>query len=205
MCCWRRTHEDSFVLNSPSCVSFQTLLTPAHYTNYIWFPLLILQALFIHGSMFTFKASPLVGYSALASPVNDNTERAKLYINCPIIHYPGMCAMSMFMIYSFDREYILFATVFAALATVICSKIILTQLAVLAETDVASGDGVDEEMGRQEASAGIATSKPLSLGFLHEFVALRLPFELFSGYTVCLVFMYLNTWLHVFGLSPKVR
>jgi hypothetical protein len=181
-------------------------MTPAHYTNYIWFPLLILQALFIHGSLYTFKSSPLVGYSALASPVTDSTtERAKLYINCPIIHYPGMCAMSMLMTYSFDREYILFATVFAALGTVICSKIILTQLAVLAEADVTSGDGADEEAGREKAGSEAVASKPLSFRFLHEFVALRLPFELFAGYTVCLVFLFMNTWMHVFGLNPKVR
>jgi hypothetical protein len=116
--------------------------------------------------------------------------------------------MSMFMTYSFDREYILFATVFAALATVICSKIMITQLSVLAEADDANavGGNVDEEGGERDVSAVVrgSTSNPLSISFLHEYISLRLPFELFGGYSVCLVFLYLNTWLHVFGLNPRV-
>lgn len=116
------------------------------------------------------------------------------------------------MIYSFDRGYVLFATVFAALGTVICSKIILTQLTVLAEGDSVnestSSGGNDEEVGGERdvstMAAADAAYNPLSFSFLHEYVSLRLPFELFGGYSVCLVFMYLNTWLHVFGLNSKV-
>ena len=117
------------------------------------------------------------------------------------------------MIYSFDREYILFATIFAVLGTVICSKIISTQLAVLVEADgVNAPDGENanvtpnEEEGERDASAVVrgSTSNPLSLSYMHEYVFLRLPFELYGGYSVCLVFMFLNTWLHVFGLNSKV-
>ena len=176
----------------------QTLLTPAPYTNYIWIPLLTLQALFIHGSLFTFKSSPLVGYDALASPLTADDDRMKIYINCPIIHYSGMGAMSMFMVSSFDREYVLFAFLFATFATVICSKIILTQLAVLAEADERTGGG-DGDEAKEEAGQDVSTIQKL-----HEYVALRLPFEMFGGYTVSLCFQYFNTWMHVFGLNPKV-
>lgn len=121
--------------------------------------------------------------------------------------------MTMFMIYSFDRGYILFATIFAALGTVICSKIILTQLAVLVEADgVNTSDGGNaavtsgEEEGESDLSAVVrgSTSNPLSLSYMHEYVSLRLPFELYGGYSICQVFMFLNTWFHVFGLNPKV-
>lgn len=118
--------------------------------------------------------------------------------------------MTMFMIYSYDREYILFSTVFAALGTAICSKIILTQLTVLAETDVTNGnaDGDDEQAREEKDATAVVqgpTSNPLSLRFLHEYVSMRMPFELFGGYLVCLVFMYFNTLMHLFGLNPKVN
>jgi len=108
------------------------------------------------------------------------------------------------MIYAYDRAYMLFATVFALLATVICSKIVMVQLQVLAEADNASAS--DEEAGEKDMSAVVrgSTSSPLSIGFLQEYISLRLPFELFWGYSVCLVFLYLNTWLLAFGLNPKV-
>ena len=181
----------------------QTLLTPATYTNYIWIPLFLLQALFIYGSLLPFKHSPLVGYAALSTPIEDATERTKAYINCPIIHYPGICAMSMFMTYSYDRTYILFAFVFALLATIICSKVCMVQLQVLADADNAAASDEEAGDGGMTAVVGRSTDNPLSMGFLREYVLLRLPFELFGGYSLCLAFMYLNTWLHVFGLNSK--
>ncbi|KAL3795453.1 hypothetical protein HJC23_000811 [Cyclotella cryptica] len=198
-----RVREEGIYADEYLWMRYQTLLTPAPYTNYIWIPLFGLQGLFLYGSLLPFKNSPLVGYAALSSPQENATERTKSYINCPIIHYPGLCAMSIFMIYSYDRAYMLFATVFALLATVICSKIVIVQLQVLAEAD--NTPASDEEAGERDMSAVVrgSTSNPLSIAFFQEYISLRLPFELFWGYSVCLVFLYLNTWLHALGLNPK--
>ena len=95
------------------------------------------------------------------------------------------------MIYSYDHEYMLFATVFAALVTVISSKIILTQLSVLTNADNANnnvtennGATLDKDRGEIDVTVVEPTSNPLSFGFLNEYVSLRLPFELFGGYSI---------------------
>ncbi|EED87363.1 predicted protein [Thalassiosira pseudonana CCMP1335] len=191
-----------------------TLMTPSTYSNAIWIILLALQGLFIFGSMTTFKNSPLVGYSALLKTTNntDSTtteSTAKKYINCTAIQYPGLCASTLIMIYSFDSGYILCSLIGAVLGVTIIARIIMLQLQVLAKADVSGDDnnGVDEENNTEEQDMSHivrgATSNPLSLPFLHEYISLRLPFELYGGYVGCLVVMYLNTWLMEMGLSPK--
>mmetsp|Transcript_620 Transcript_620/g.1442 ORF Transcript_620/g.1442 Transcript_620/m.1442 type:complete len:402 (-) Transcript_620:138-1343(-) len=195
-------------------MSYQTLMTPSTYSNAIWIILLALQGLFIFGSMTTFKNSPLVGYSALLKTTNntDSTtteSTAKKYINCTAIQYPGLCASTLIMIYSFDSGYMLCSLIGAVLGVTIIARIIMLQLQVLAKADVSGDDnnGVDEENNTEEQDMSHivrgATSKPLSLPFLHEYISLRLPFELYGGYVGCLVVMYLNTWLMEMGLSPK--
>ena len=42
------------------------------------------------------------------------------------------------------------------------------------------------------------TKHPLSHNNLHQYITLRLPFELFAGYTLTNVFLYLNMWLDQF-------
>lgn len=189
-------------------------MTPSTYSNAIWIILLALQGLFIFGSMTTFKNSPLVGYSALLKTTNntDSTtteSTAKKYINCTAIQYPGLCASTLIMIYSFDSGYMLCSLIGAVLGVTIIARIIMLQLQVLAKADVSGDDnnGVDEENNTEEQDMSHivrgATSNPLSLPFLHEYISLRLPFELYGGYVGCLVVMYLNTWLMEMGLSPK--
>jgi len=183
-------------------MKYQTLLTPSNYVNLIWIPIFLLQGLFIYASTInkTLQTSPLVGYNAAL------TGRSKQSI---IIHYPAICATTLMMIYSHDYGYIFCAFLSSVLCGVILTNVLKVQGELLNDMETQlmndgskyDNENINNQMSDEETVATIVYNvKTRAL----QYFALRLPFELYGGYILALISLYLNTFLDGFDSLPTM-
>jgi len=167
-------------------MKYQTLITPSTYVNLIWIPLFLLQGLFIYASTIhkTLQTSPLVGYTAAALP----TGSVKQSI---VMNYPGICAATLMMVLSHDHGFILLALV----ASVLCGAILANVLSIQGEVL----NEMEEQISKCDVSVGDDTVIAMVASNVKtralQYIALRLPFELFGGYILACIALYFNTLL----------
>lgn len=179
----------------------QTLLTPHNLINLIWFPIFLLQGLFIYASTIhkTLQTSPLIGYNAaLTSPKQSI-----------VVHYPAVCATTLMMIYSHDYGYPFFAFLSSVLCGVVLTSIIRIQSEILNEVEMNESVVSDnEEAGyvkdEDHANAALSTIATDIKSRSVQYFCLRLPFELYGGYVLALIASYFNMFLNGFDSLPTL-
>lgn len=182
-------------------MKYQTLLTPATYVNLIWIPLFLLQGLFVYASTIskTLQTSPLIGYTAAL------TGNSKQSI---VLHYPGICATTLMMIYSHDYGYIFLAFLSSMLCGGILTNVLKIQGELLDEMEEQISKYEDDEMN---ISTQLSDEETVVASIVYsiktralQYFALRLPFELYGGYMLALISLYFNTFLSGFEGLPSM-
>ena len=155
----------------------QTLLSVAPHTQYIWYPLFILQGLFIAASYLpSLWSSELLGYTALAAETGYKK-------SLPVVHYSALCASTLMMMYSVKLNIMSLAFAGSCVSTYFLAHIIKYQL----DTGTTPTD---------ENADGILGSRKQ----IQQYVFLKLPFELYAGYNFALNVAFLNIIMHkLFG------
>lgn len=115
------------------------------------------------------------------------------------------------MIYAYDYGYLLLAFLSSLLSLVVVGSVWKIQSELLDEMDAEANNTVDEHVASgyvKETDDTDEIAVHNVIGSLKaravQYFSLRLPFELFGGYVLALVALYLNAYLHSFENLPSM-
>lgn len=173
-------------------MKYQTLLTPPRYVHQIWIAIFLLHGLFIYASVFhnNLQHSSLVGYSLALSEPKQSVAA----------HYPAACAVTLMTIYAHDSGFVFCAFVSSVFCALVLGNVIKIQGQLLDEMEAqaAADSGGYVKEGDDDLNASnlnVNNFDDIKARAL-QYLCLRLPFELHGGYSLALVAMYFNTFLH---------
>lgn len=109
------------------------------------------------------------------------------------------------MVYSHDYGFIGCAFLSSVLCGVILARVLKIQTTVMNEMELTRDENNTIRTEKDEENPSSGTFPTPDTDDILQYVALRLPFELYGGYALALVVLYFNTFLDSFDVPTKLH